>query len=91
MAHIYENKPAVPAIALTSIEAAGLLDKFPYCDLCNEQEEDFIYFPGICAMYCKSCADVYIESANLSHLELAQHQQALKDFVDWLKANNLWQ
>lgn len=90
MAYLYENDSNVPAIVLSDIEVGGLLDKFPYCDLCNNLENEFIYLPGIDSIYCKICADAYIKSANLSKIEKKDHQLALDAFIETLKAHGMW-
>lgn len=93
MATKYRNKDNVPAIKMDSFEVAGILDHFPYCDLCEEQSAQFIVFPGVnnsTLVYCPICARAYAKSACLSKIERRKALVAYDKLVEILFGHALW-
>lgn len=98
MAKQYPNDANIPAVSMTAIEVGAFLDHIPSCDICEEQEMDFIIFPGLgCivggkhAVYCHRCATAYLSTARLTKIERRQRNTDYWDFVTMLADNGVWE
>lgn len=98
MSHKLNNPYKVPAIVMNSIEVAGVLDEFPYCELCGESAATFMVFPGlreprsgVSGVYCPTCGRAYMRTANLSRIERGLHKARYEELKALLGAHGLWE